>query len=113
MNITERNETIFELAMLGYQTLDSVQRKKVHKALIKFGTDVRYRRAKLDSDRSKRFAKFKEEESLQHMRAEIRRILPCSVCNIVGGNPLFKCTGDFGCSLERLRYRSSEWHPTK
>lgn len=110
MNITERNEVVLRLATLGFDALTDAQRKQASRALAKFGAETALRRKYLDASRARRQKDKRKWESYEFMWAELRRILPCSTCGVVGGNPLFSCTGDFGCALERLRCRSSEFH---
>ncbi len=116
MNVTEQFEEIYRLATLCPSTNTTPQS---YPALVKFCRRVHEMRRKLDASRRHRARQRLQSDSYLQMRDELNRIGECDVCRwqfeFVNGigvvNPLTRCTGEFGCAMECLRYKSCEWHP--
>lgn len=125
MNVTEAFEAVFELAMSEARRngVDSTQRL----ALKIVGTRARLMRTKLDARRRERAFFRLLIESSDRLHADLARLKSCLVCYwkyesapvipdpkrrpLSWWNPYHHCTGEFGCAMECLRYKSCEWHP--
>lgn len=96
-----------------------VEKATLEKALRLLNRPVRYQCIKLHRARRRRAMEKRREESLSHLHTELMRLNACDTCGWKcwehharhGISPLRTCTGEFGCALECLRYRSSELHP--
>ncbi len=113
MNVTEMHEEVLRLAKSSPDCCTVEARR----ALIPFAKRVKVMRRKLDDGRRRRAFDRLQRDSVQTLLLEIMKIAVCGRCEWQysqakhGWNPLIKCTGDFGCALECLRYRSCEWRP--
>lgn len=114
MNVTETFEEIYRLASLCPSTNTT---PRSYPALVAFMYRVVEMRQKLDDGRRRRARQRAQHESFIYLRSELCRLRQCATCGWdcrIGQaalpNPLTACTGDFGCVLEGLRYKSSEWH---
>ena len=113
MNKTEAFGYVRQMAVAGRRLVDkNVKAQRIAETALRiFTQDVEKRRQKLAARRILQRSAVMRQESTEHMTEELRRILPCPACGICAGNPLLGCTGAFGCSLDRLRYRSCEVNP--
>lgn len=114
MNVTEMFEEVLALARLG-QTIAAPERSaRAEKALARFQPRVHKMRFYLDRLRRDRSTAKRAEESCSHLMLELIKLpWPCTACHYSWGegNPLRTCTGEFGCSMDCLRYKASEIHP--
>jgi hypothetical protein len=119
MNVTETFEEILRLASLCPMPNTNA---RSYPALVAFSRRVWEMRRKLDDSRRRRAREKAKHESFVYLQAELHRLQPCETCGwkvfpLVDEKgwdvlkPLERCTGEFGCALECLRCKSSEWHP--
>ena len=115
MNVTEQFEEVLRLALACPASAHTLRSAGAVNA---FAKRTGRMRAKLDQQRREREFFRRRLESFDRMRAEVERLPECGACawkpykfsdSLV--NPLMTCTGEFGCALECLRYKSSEYTP--
>lgn len=116
MNVTEQFLEILRLAKLA--PVEAHGRGSAA-ALRAFEGRVRRMHMKLTKDRRWKQRERVKMDSTARTLGELRALKNCHVCGweaAVPGqhwpeNPLRKCTGEFGCAMDCLRYRSCEWWP--
>lgn len=114
MNVTETFEEVLRLARHSPES----QARPSRAALIAFAGRVKRMRRRLDAQRRLRRLIRLEQDSSEQLHDELTGLKACDACDwrypapkASQWNPLAHCTGDFGCAMECLRYKSCEWHP--
>ncbi len=114
MNVTEQFEEMLRLARQSPHAWEP----GAQRVLNVFAKRARRMREKLDARRREKIFFRLLIESQDWLHSELMALGTCETCGwdidrLPGGicNPLSCCTGDFGCALECLRYKSCVWHP--